>query len=152
MRLECRERFPCHLLQRKPRVSDPSMNYGTCVTHVPWCMSGSLTRGGGEYIPGIPGAWANTQFYVSGKGLMQTKVCSSWLHRLCFAQFCLTRLNDSVLPSTRIGRIVQWMYDNWHSWSLSPLLIFEMPQCFTKSPQLVWITLSCSSPKTNSTA
>ena len=23
------------------RVSDPDMHHGTCVTHVPWCMSGS---------------------------------------------------------------------------------------------------------------
>ena len=28
-----------------PRVSDPDMNQGTCVTHVPWCISGSLTCG-----------------------------------------------------------------------------------------------------------
>ena len=35
---ECRERFPSHLLQRKPPVND----HGMCVTHVPWCMSGSL--------------------------------------------------------------------------------------------------------------
>ena len=34
------------------------MHHGTCVTHVPWCMSGSLTRGGGENVPGIPGACA----------------------------------------------------------------------------------------------
>ena len=26
-----------------PRVSDPDMQCGTCVTHVPWCKSGSLT-------------------------------------------------------------------------------------------------------------
>ena len=25
------------------RVSDPDMHHGTCVTHVPWCMPGSLT-------------------------------------------------------------------------------------------------------------
>ena len=25
------------------RVSDPDMRHGTCVTHVPWCMPGSLT-------------------------------------------------------------------------------------------------------------
>ena len=25
-------------------VSDPDMHHGMCVTHVPWCMSGSLTR------------------------------------------------------------------------------------------------------------
>ena len=28
-----------------PRVSDPNMHHGTCVTHVPWCMPGSLTSG-----------------------------------------------------------------------------------------------------------
>ena len=27
------------------RVNDPDMHYGTCVTHVPWCMPGSLTSG-----------------------------------------------------------------------------------------------------------
>ena len=48
MRRECRERFPRHRLQRKPLVSDPGMHHRTCVTHVPWCMSGSLTNGGGE--------------------------------------------------------------------------------------------------------
>ena len=48
-----------------PQVSDPDMHHGTCVTHVPWCMPGSLTSG---FI------WnrhsrrmRNLQFYVSGK-------------------------------------------------------------------------------------
>ena len=50
--------FPRHRLQGKPLVSDPGMHHGTCVTHVPWCMSGSLTRGGWENVPGIPGACA----------------------------------------------------------------------------------------------
>ena len=36
------------------------MHHGTCVTHVPWCMSGSLTCGDGENVPGIPGACAPT--------------------------------------------------------------------------------------------
>ena len=26
-----------------PRVSDPGLHYGTCVTNLPWCMPGSLT-------------------------------------------------------------------------------------------------------------
>ena len=30
---------------RPPLVSDPDMHHGTCVTHVPWCMPGSLTSG-----------------------------------------------------------------------------------------------------------
>ena len=28
-----------------PRVSDPDMHHGTCVTQVPWCMPGTLTSG-----------------------------------------------------------------------------------------------------------
>ena len=50
--------FPHCRFQRKPLVSDPGMHHGTCVTHVPWCMSGSLTCGDGENVPGIPGACA----------------------------------------------------------------------------------------------
>ena len=55
-----------------PRDSDPNMHHGTCVTHVPWCMPGSLTNisfevGGGENVPGIPGACAIRNFNVSGK-------------------------------------------------------------------------------------
>ena len=48
--------FPRRRFQRKLLVSDPGMHHGTCVTHVPWCMSGSLTCGDGENVPGIPGA------------------------------------------------------------------------------------------------
>ena len=67
MRRECRERFPRHRLQRKPLVGDPDMHHGTCVTHVPWCMSGLLTRGGGENDSGISGACTDPRFDVSGK-------------------------------------------------------------------------------------
>ena len=67
--------FPHHRLQRKPHVSDRGMHHGTCVTHVPWCKSGSLTHGGGENAPGIPGACATCNYtylvrgHVSGIGL-----------------------------------------------------------------------------------
>ena len=55
-----------------PQNRDPGMHHGTCVTHVPWCMPGSLTCV-------FPWSWwrgkrsrpsrrmRNTQFYVSGK-------------------------------------------------------------------------------------
>ena len=50
MRQECRERFPPLPISKETTT--------TCVTHVPWCMSGSLTCGDGENVPGIPGACA----------------------------------------------------------------------------------------------
>ena len=68
MRLECRERFPRHRRQRKPLVSDPSMHHGTCVTHVPWCMPGSLTRGDGENYPSIPDACTTRNFTYLERG------------------------------------------------------------------------------------
>ena len=55
-----------------PRVSDPDMHHGTCVTHVPWCMPGSLTSGllcsrrRGKR-PRHSRRMRNTQFYVSAK-------------------------------------------------------------------------------------
>ena len=68
MRLECRKRFPCHRLQRKLLVDDPGIHHGTCVTHVPWCMSGLLTRDGGVKFPNIPGACITHNFAYLVRG------------------------------------------------------------------------------------
>ena len=59
-----------------PRVSDPDMHHGTCMTHVPWWMPVSLTNGF------LRSRWRgkrslhsrrmrNPQFYVSGKRPIQ---------------------------------------------------------------------------------
>ena len=59
-----------------PQVSDPDMHHGTCVTHVPWCMPGSLTIGflwnrrRGKTFPAFP-AHAQPAIYVSGKRPME---------------------------------------------------------------------------------
>ena len=68
MHRKCRERFLRHWLQRKLLDSDPGMHHGTCITHVPWCMSGSLTRVGGENVSGIPGACATRHFAYLVRG------------------------------------------------------------------------------------
>ena len=68
MRRECRERFPRHRLQRKPLVNNPVMHHGTCVMHVPWCMSRSLSRGIGKNVPGIPGACTTRNFTYLTRG------------------------------------------------------------------------------------
>ena len=94
MRRECRERFPRHRLQMKLPVNDPGMHHGTCVAHVPWCMSGSLTRGGGENVPGIPGACTTSNFTYLARGPLgrhkskyasdrdKVLLCVSWIDRL----------------------------------------------------------------------
>ena len=55
-----------------PRIRDPDMHHGTCVTHVPWCMPGSLTSGclwsrWRENRSRYSRRMRNPQFYVSGK-------------------------------------------------------------------------------------
>ena len=70
-----------------PRVSDPDMHHGTCVTHVPWCMPGSLTGGFlWRWCRGKRSRHSqrmrNPQFYVSGKRpMVHSHDCSTWLPR-----------------------------------------------------------------------
>ena len=50
-----------------PCVNDPNIHQGTCVTHLPWYMPGSLTSdffevGGRENVPGIPDARTTHNF------------------------------------------------------------------------------------------
>ena len=60
-----------------PQVSDRDMHHGTCVTHVPWCMPGSLTSGfvWSRWWGKRSRCMRNPQFYVSGKRPMP------WLQR-----------------------------------------------------------------------
>ena len=56
-----------------PRVSDPDMHHGTCVTHVPLCLPGSLTSGflwsrSRGNVPRFPGACATHNFAYLVRG------------------------------------------------------------------------------------
>ena len=56
-----------------PRVSDHDMHHIVCVTHVPWCISRSLTGGflrrrWLENVSGIAGACTTRQFTYLSKG------------------------------------------------------------------------------------
>ena len=73
MRRECRERLPRHRIQMKQLASD----HGTGVTHVPWCMSGSLNRAGGGNVPGIPDACATRNFMYLARAPWQIVVAQS---------------------------------------------------------------------------
>ena len=48
-------------------------------THVPWCMPGSLTRGGGENLPGILGTCATGDFTYLSRGPWFNSVSSLFL-------------------------------------------------------------------------
>ena len=66
-----------------PRVSDPDTQHDTCVTHVPWCMLGSLTSGFLWSRWRVKRSWHswhmhNQQFYVFGKSPMVVNVVRFW--------------------------------------------------------------------------
>ena len=59
----------------QPRINDPDMYHGTCVTPVPWCMPGSLTSGflwsrWRRKLYRHSRRMRNPQFYVSGNRSM----------------------------------------------------------------------------------
>ena len=103
-------------LSPPPRVSDPDMHYGTCVTHMPWCMSGSLTSGF------LWSRWRgkrsrhsrrmrNPQFYVSGKRPMEA--CDLLTH--LFQARCLNR---KILSERHIR-----IWNLKHHWLIMRILI-----------------------------
>ena len=58
-----------------PRISDPDIHHGACVTHVPWCMPGWLIKGFIWRWRGKRSRYSrrmrNPQFYVSSKRHIQ---------------------------------------------------------------------------------
>ena len=106
--------FPRHQLQRKLLVSDSGMHHGTCVTHVPWCMSGSLTRGGGENV--IPGACATCNFANLVRGPYQYAktvvfglvIFASFIHFIPL-QWCHNK-RDGVWNHRRLGCLLNRLF------------------------------------------
>ena len=99
-------------------VSDPDMHHGTCVTHVLWCMPGSLTSGF------LWSRWQgkcsrhsrrlrNPQFYVTGKRPMPCGVDS---------------FTTSQGVSLKVVAFGQKMHND---------LLFVRPSCYLKLHELV---------------
>ena len=83
------------------------MHQGTCVTHVPWCMSGSLARGGGGNVPRIPGACATRNFAYLVRGPYNDRCC---LLRLKHTTVC--GMSYTVFGTKISVRHVFTSYDN----------------------------------------
>ena len=84
--------FPHRQLRRILLVRDPGMRHGTCVTHVPWCMSGLLTRGGREKWSRHSRRMRTSNFMYLARGL-----CNSWLivmrtAPICVISYCIPSL------------------------------------------------------------
>ena len=143
--------FPRHRLQRKPLVSDPGMHHGTCVTHVPWCMSGSLASGGGQKVPGIPGACAPAIFRIWQEAhgdnmhvlwyLMMDQLLFTWTKWSLFWQTTISKaifLNGNDRIPIRISRkfVPRGPIDN------KPALVQAMAWCQTVDKPLPELMLT----------
>ena len=120
MRRECWERFPRHRLQRKPLVSDPDMHHGTYVTHVPWCMSGSLLEVAGKRSQHSR-RMRNQQFYVSGKRpIAAPRIISTSAISLPIRTGDV-QVNDSGIITWNASRITghPWGESIGHQWTTS---------------------------------
>ena len=134
MRWECRKHFPRRQLERKPLVSDPGMHHGTCVMHGPWCMSGSLTRCGGENVPGIPDACASRNFTYLARcpwDIPMAEWLRCWLsepHETHWGCWC----RDTTASCK--GTVRRWFMYFIHEYSLilhhSYVLIYIIEVCF----------------------
>ena len=115
--------FPATDIKRKWPARNPDMRHSTCVTHVSWCMPGSLTRAGGENVPGIPGAIATHNFTYLARGpwllmLFMTQFLSTamlvivWMH--CFLPaiklqltHCTTLVSTNGIGSNKLRKLKQ---------------------------------------------
>ena len=131
MRRECQERFPHHRFQRKPLVSDPGIHHGTCVTHVRWCMSGSLTSGDEKNVPGIPGRCATRNFAYRARG-------PYWKALICVA-VAITRypIFECVAGNSLRDRVTWWQPQQWRMGDM-PICMFN----FLRLPWYIW-TVKC---------
>ena len=89
-----------------PRVSDPDMHHGTCVTDVPWCMPASLTSGflwswRRGNVPGIPGACTNRNFTYLARVHPQKYACGSYCAFLPVPYFHRNSDRFRVYPVTK---------------------------------------------------
>ena len=94
---QIRNIFPPPTL-RIPLVTDPSMHHGTCVTHVPWCLSGSLSHVGGENVPGIPSQCAIFTYLARGLLVSSVTLPLWYLSEILAGNLCCVNRSQPSAP------------------------------------------------------
>ena len=135
-------------VQRKPLVSDPGMHHGTCVTHMPWCMTGSLTRGGGENVPGIPGACARAILRIWQEAhwigaFFTFSDLNSKLERGC--RFWVVHISETAVPIFSVWKSKELSAMVW-SFAYLPNMVLLVGQNLSNfvlfGPEFCWIHIS----------
>ena len=88
-----------------PRVSDPDMHHGTCVTHVPWCVPGSryAFKSIAGKLPQHSRRMRSPQLYISCKRPMETLSTSYCPLRVIYQASVDTSREMSVMPDFDIS-------------------------------------------------
>ena len=109
-----------------PRVSDPDMHHGTCLTHVPWCMPGSLTSGflwsrwRGKAFPAFPAhaqpaivrIWQEAHGDTCWKTRCVLFLASKWLNLYQKTRLCYLPFSRCVNVFSLVQRLfVCWIYN-----------------------------------------
>ena len=84
------------------------MHHGACVTHAPWCMSGSFTCGGRGNVPGIPGACAPAILRIRQEAHGVCPILFSF-RPLSHQMVCQRTVNSIQLPSRRLFLVFVWV-------------------------------------------
>ena len=156
MRRECRERFPRYRFQRKSLVSDPGMHQGTCVTHAPWCMSGSLTRDGEEKRSRHSRRMRNPQFNISGKRPMAWNskklhpMMDGWVMSQIYFDIkgrkynMVSNVTWSITRHKEVDHVTRSLWKHWsHPLPLTPYAIMKAIGCLVPLPILpTWMNFS----------
>ena len=117
-----------NVLPASELVSYPGMHHGTCVTHVPWCMSGSLTYGSGKNVPAFPAHARTAILRIWQEAHAICKSMDPISHRRLFILACkadgqvTTGLwlssHERVAAWTKLitlcRRYIQVLYQEWH--------------------------------------
>ena len=90
-------------------VNDPDMHHGTCMTHVPWCMPGSLTSGflcsqWRGNVPSIPGAYTTRNVTYLLRGPLY-KVTTNGRNQKSF-----NMADDSNTYATHANFVFEWQF------------------------------------------
>ena len=111
----------------------PFARFANCVTHMPWCKSGSLTRGGGENVPGIPGACITRKFTYL--------VIGPWKRHQRSARLSTSfERHDATNILFIYSKLMIAVYDisNLRSWYFRPLWMIKISESF---PMLLMETI-----------
>ena len=102
---------------------------------MPWCMSQSLTRGGGENVPGIPGACATSNFTYLARGPWVSNFIHQKTMRCNLSSRPQSQMNSVGEEFTRkLGYIAYIL--NWSKrWKIKHIVTFPVYWRF------VWVTV-----------